>query len=371
MFLLIPRREFEGQMPCGCIDTCNCCIDDSETIAPTGSGVPGDCYALTVIADPEGGLTTGAAGVAILIDPASTAPVSLSGAGLLIDCCPSFTAVADSDTIDFSILGGDTITGDVIPDPDGGLENTANGVAIEVDPASTADVSTSAAGLRVDVDPASVLAAAWDPGDLKPTTRLAATAGWLMCDGSLQLIASYPALFAEIGHDYNGGVDPGGGQFRLPDGQGRTVYGIGANGNVNSRQDNDGLANGLRTPVHLHAPGALVANAAATGVTVNAGGGLTGDENSIQTGVGGGATQAVWDDVASTSGNPGAINAISVAAGAAAPVAAPPGSGPGDHHQHDFTHGHGVTDPTHGHGIGGTTAATPVPYFVGNWMIKT
>ena len=44
---------------------------------------------------------------------------------------------------------------------------------------------------------------------------------FLICRGALHLIATYPALFAIIGHRFNrdaGGtpVDPGGGQFRVP-----------------------------------------------------------------------------------------------------------------------------------------------------------
>jgi len=46
-------------------------------------------------------------------------------------------------------------------------------------------------------------------GDAAPT-------GWLLCNGALVAQATYPALFAAIGHRWNGGVDPGGGNFRLP-----------------------------------------------------------------------------------------------------------------------------------------------------------
>jgi microcystin-dependent protein len=44
--------------------------------------------------------------------------------------------------------------------------------------------------------------------------------GWLAANGALVLISKYPKLFTEIGHAYNPagpGVDPGGGQFYLPD----------------------------------------------------------------------------------------------------------------------------------------------------------
>lgn len=46
-------------------------------------------------------------------------------------------------------------------------------------------------------------------GDAAPT-------GWLLCNGALVAQATYPALFAVVGHRWNGGVDPGSGNFRLP-----------------------------------------------------------------------------------------------------------------------------------------------------------
>jgi hypothetical protein len=52
--------------------------------------------------------------------------------------------------------------------------------------------------------------------------------GWLVCDGTLQPVPSYPELFAAIGHAYNEGVDPGGDQFRLPNVAGRFVRGSAA-----------------------------------------------------------------------------------------------------------------------------------------------
>jgi microcystin-dependent protein len=80
---------------------------------------------------------------------------------------------------------------------------------------------------------------AHEPGDLKPTARSAVPAGWLLCDGALVLQATYGALFTAIGHTYNGNVDPGGGQFRLPDYRGRALVGVdGAAGRLSA---NDAL----------------------------------------------------------------------------------------------------------------------------------
>lgn len=134
-------------MPCGCVEVCNCLITDTATISVAGAGTAVSPYQLSVILDDEGGLEAGVDGIAIMLDPASTAPVSLGPDGLLIDCCAA--SVTDSATIDFSIIAG-AITGDVIVDPNDGLQNNAAGVGIKVDPASTATVTTSAAGLRVD-----------------------------------------------------------------------------------------------------------------------------------------------------------------------------------------------------------------------------
>lgn len=70
--------------------------------------------------------------------------------------------------------------------------------------------------------------AAWSPGDVKTTFRTTAETGWLMCDGSLVQQADYPALFAAIGHSANGGSDPGGGNFKVPDLRERFPIGKGA-----------------------------------------------------------------------------------------------------------------------------------------------
>lgn len=55
-----------------------------------------------------------------------------------------------------------------------------------------------------------------------------APSGWLLCNGSLLPISGYQALFAVIGHKFNGGVDPGSGLFRTPDLMDRFPIGAGA-----------------------------------------------------------------------------------------------------------------------------------------------
>lgn len=54
--------------------------------------------------------------------------------------------------------------------------------------------------------------------------------GWLSCDGSSQLVASYPNLFAAIGYTY-GGAGP---NFNLPDTQERLSVGMGNMGGASA-----------------------------------------------------------------------------------------------------------------------------------------
>jgi microcystin-dependent protein len=68
------------------------------------------------------------------------------------------------------------------------------------------------------------------PGGIIPYGGATAPAGWLLCDGSLVSKTTYADLFAVIGHTYNGGVDPGGGNFKLPDMRQRFPLGKAASG---------------------------------------------------------------------------------------------------------------------------------------------
>lgn len=182
-------------MACGCTDICDCVVADSTTVSFSGSGTLADPYVAVVVSDPAGGLQNTLNGVAILIDPASTAPISTSAAGLLVDCCPILvadtncidlevaidgtisadliidpasplavtcgpaglsvsgdgmesTTVSDTSSLNLTLTGAD-ISGVVIVNPTDGLEILAGGVGIKVDPASPAPISTSAAGLYV------------------------------------------------------------------------------------------------------------------------------------------------------------------------------------------------------------------------------
>lgn len=74
---------------------------------------------------------------------------------------------------------------------------------------------------------AAVLAAFVPIGASLPYAGTGDPAGgrFLLRDGRLVLQSDYPTFFGLIGHNYNGGVDPGGGQFRIPDARGRIIVG--------------------------------------------------------------------------------------------------------------------------------------------------
>lgn len=73
------------------------------------------------------------------------------------------------------------------------------------------------------------------PGASLPTGTIiegvwsSAPTGFLLLDGTVQVRATYPALFAVIGTTYNTGGETSA-QFRLPDFRGRTLVGLAASG---------------------------------------------------------------------------------------------------------------------------------------------
>lgn len=62
------------------------------------------------------------------------------------------------------------------------------------------------------------------PGDVKISAASAVQTGWLECNGSVKVRATYAALFAAIGTSYNTGGEAGT-DFRLPDLRGEFVRG--------------------------------------------------------------------------------------------------------------------------------------------------
>jgi microcystin-dependent protein len=80
-----------------------------------------------------------------------------------------------------------------------------------------------------------------------------APSGWLICDGSLVSTTTYQNLFGVIGHVFNGGVDPGSGQFKLPDLRRRVGFGVASN--LALGQNENEADPTLRTFTHIHTTG--------------------------------------------------------------------------------------------------------------------
>jgi Phage Tail Collar Domain len=153
---------------------------------------------------------------------------------------------------------------------------------------------------------------------------------FLLCDGRLVNVADYPVFATKTGHKYNGGVDPGGGQIRIPDKRGRGSLGAdnmgtargaagrvpsipsglrsaGWNGgadththtaNIPSHTHSGALPSHTHTggcPDHLHSVGSLYTGNHSHGVSVS---GTTGGSNSNTAGgvgSGGYASCAYWN----------------------------------------------------------------------------
>lgn len=71
-----------------------------------------------------------------------------------------------------------------------------------------------------------------EPGDVTWSAR-ASKSGWLVCDGSAVSRTTYAALFAAIGTTF--GVGDGSTTFNLPDGQGRSLVGVGTGSGLTAR----------------------------------------------------------------------------------------------------------------------------------------
>jgi microcystin-dependent protein len=87
------------------------------------------------------------------------------------------------------------------------------------------------------------------PGTVFPFAGTSAPTGYLICDGSSLLRASYVDLFGAIGTTW-GAVD--GTHFTLPDLRGRVSVGVGTHVDVATLGSTDGLAVGSRRPKHKH-----------------------------------------------------------------------------------------------------------------------
>lgn len=152
-------------MACGCAQKCTCTLSEGTGISIIGSGDTGNPYVISAnetvfsATNADGTVDITPGGPAghqpnfdLLIDPASTAIVSKSPAGLRIDdsgIAPTPVTVSDTNSVDLTLAAGN-ITADVIDNATGGIKTTGTGIAIKLDPASPAGLSTGAAGLSVD-----------------------------------------------------------------------------------------------------------------------------------------------------------------------------------------------------------------------------
>jgi microcystin-dependent protein len=102
-------------------------------------------------------------------------------------------------------------------------------------------------------------------GGVVPFYGTTAPITWLLCYGQLVAKTDYPVLWNTIGHAGNAGVDPGGGQFKIPDLRGKTLVGLdnigGSDAGILSMANTLGLTGGAETvtlitanlPSHTHA----------------------------------------------------------------------------------------------------------------------
>jgi microcystin-dependent protein len=87
-------------------------------------------------------------------------------------------------------------------------------------------------------------------GAVVPYAGNVAPQGWLVADGSEVSRTTYSALFQAIGTTY--GPGDGTSTFNVPDLRGRVVVAVGSNGAVATLGQNEGNAEGSRSPRHTH-----------------------------------------------------------------------------------------------------------------------
>lgn len=181
---------------CGCFPECTCQlnVEPPELLTLAGNGDPASGgWILTAIETAFSAINNDGA---ILITPGGAYGHS-----------PEFDLIyADTDSVDLSIGGG-------------GLE-----ASVRIDPASPVPIDITVDGLSISSVPSA--AGGLFPGVVLDYYGSSAPSGWLLCYGQLVPIATYTDLFNAIGHNGNAGVDPGGGQFRIPDLRGRVTVGL-------------------------------------------------------------------------------------------------------------------------------------------------
>lgn len=106
-------------MACGCAESgCTCVLQGAGTVVVSGAGTVANPYIISSSASPLFAATNPGGGILItpggtlghtpafdlVIDPASTAPVSVSEDGLRVDCCPPGPVVSPVDIVDEDTL---------------------------------------------------------------------------------------------------------------------------------------------------------------------------------------------------------------------------------------------------------------------------
>lgn len=133
---------------CGCIGTCSCFIEGAGLASVTGTGDVTDPYIVNVtettfdLTSLSSALLVTPNGVAghqpsidFAIDPASTAPVEVTVAGLKVDCCSSEAAAISPDTCNEIVDAGNGLYAD------SGFTSVDPGSATQVDIPSTGNTS--------------------------------------------------------------------------------------------------------------------------------------------------------------------------------------------------------------------------------------
>jgi microcystin-dependent protein len=304
--------------------------------------------------------------------------------GLLIKGFPSQTALLldlqnSSSVSQFSVSPAGVVTAATV---NVGTALTAPTLAPGTN--TTGVATTAFVGTAV----ATATAGALPPGVVVPYAATSAPSGYLLCDGSSQLRASYANLFAVIGTTY-GSAD--GTHFNVPDLRGRVVVGTGSGAGLSVRNlaatggeenhilsvaelasHNHGGATGADTPTGSISSVA-VSGTTGAGSAHNHGFSLTADMNAVTVAYNGGGSNNARLSIQGA-GGPNVI--LDTWTGADLPVFGSINSE--SSHTHSFTsstHSHTFTGTSQTHTISsngsGTAHNNMQPYMVLTYIIKT
>lgn len=290
----------------------------------SGTGIVSGC-AVTAQGSPNMTLAVASGVVAV-----GMVVASVSGGNVTITTAnatnPRFDLVVVDSSGTKSVIAGTPSANPVFPSPAG----KAVLAAVRV-PASATSINSQKI---VDKRVVAVVPNVDAPGVIKGFASTVAPSGYLLCDGSAVSRTTYAALFGVIGTTF--GAGNGTTTFNVPDGQGRMLVGLGTHTEVNAIGKNEGLSVSSRTPKHTttnaltlpdheHDAGTLVA----PGVIVEGGTGVQGNSGNA-------SEDQVNLSITGDTGNP-------------------------------------TTHPALGGtiGVSGTRPTDVVPFFVGNYIIKT